>query len=197
MLRQIAIGVFLAVMAGPPAAEENLLVNGGFEQWSDGEVAGWRISELNADGWHTVNQRPSDEREEGRLAMTMPTPEFEPDGFVILVQPLPAEKIQLGRTMVVELDAKADGANQLHFVIAFDNRGTREKIRLQHPGNDAWEELRWMFDVPPTADPDSFVVEIFNKPGGSKPALVDDAQIYFEEIEPQYELPEKAAGHGE
>ncbi|MBI1320856.1 MAG: hypothetical protein GC168_18175 [Candidatus Hydrogenedens sp.] len=179
------------VCASVASAQENLVQNGGFEQWADAQPQAWSCSRKAGDGWEIAAVKPVEDAKEGRFAIELPNPETA-GGLTIIGQDISATGVKPGGTVIMRLWGKADASGQLHLVVGFDRKGERRKVRRVHSGSGQWEQVEWMFDLPENADPKSLRVEIMNKGGGKAPALVDQVELIFKELDAQFELPENA-----
>lgn len=112
--------------------------------------------------------------------------------MAILHQPILRDALIRQSTMRFELWGKAFAPLQLQAAVSFKTPTGQRKVRLMHKGSGDWELMETQFDIPKTADLNSFNVEIIVRPGGLEPAMVDAVKFWHEEIQPQYELPENA-----
>lgn len=182
-----------AVLAAPGIAiaqGENLVENSSFEQSSEGGFKPWQATAGGKSKWEPITLTASSDSKDGSVAIIIPSP---PEGDLAIVhQPIAGDMLAHESTMRFQLWGKGYASLQLQAIISFNTPGGQRKVRLMHQGSGDWELMETQFDIPKTADLNSFNVEIIVRPGGSEPAMVDDVKFWHEEIQPQYELPENA-----
>ena len=184
---RLLCGMLLCALTASAEAGDNLLENPGFE--AAGLLGPWKATAGGESKWAPFEPEKSPEAKEGKASLRIPAP---PEGDLAIVhQPIPAKALAHETTMHFTMWGRSDAALQLQAVISFNTPEGQRKVRVMHPGNGEWALMETLFDIPRTADLESFNVEIIVRPG-SGPVDVDEAQFWHEEIAPQYDLPENA-----
>ncbi len=182
--------VMLALPVVANAQGENLVSNGSFEESVNGEFPPWSATAGGVSKWLPFEPGRSADSKDGAMAITIPSP---PEGDMAIVhQSIPADALALESTMHFEAWGKSSMPLQLQVSVAFKTSAGPRKVRLMHRGTGDWALLESKFDIPKTADLNSFNVEIIVRPGSDTPAELDGVKLWHEEIKPQYDLPENA-----
>lgn len=164
-----------------PKLGKELVKNGSFENWKDGKPSDWVTAEVSGKVFKPASVSKSSDAAAGTASAQIPKGAKESD-CVILKQDLPAEGVQLGKTVHYSARIKASSANQAQVVLAFKKKvGEGRAARQTHTGSGKWEKLEESFIVPKDARPDSFIVTIYHRGQGKGDVLVDDVSVRFDE----------------
>jgi len=117
----------------------------------------------------------------GKAAVALHPPDA--GHWLCMAQPVEPYRIVLDRTVRFAARVKASQPDQVYVTLSFGRNGRRFKPTRIANGTGEWEELEWLFEVPPDADPSSFRFEILRKSGRPGEALVDDVSVRHVMIE--------------
>ena len=158
-----------------------LVQNGGFEEWQGGRPVAWQVNEGSGANWRAARPQQAAEACSGTRALDLPEPTG--DNFVVAAQGIDSAGIGLDRTLGFGACVKASAPDQVYVLLSFMRSDKRRKMTLKCPATGAWEDLYWLFEVPPDADPSSFRLQILRKPGRPGEVLVDQVSVRFVKIE--------------
>jgi len=161
--------------------KEEMLENGSFEEWNAGQPAAWEAVKGAGAAWREAGVARTPEARSGESAVLLAP--GEEDKWIGLTQKIDPEKMMVDRTLRFSAMVKAPRAEQVHVIVSFVRGGKRYSPKESYKGSGDWEEVLWLFEVPPEADPSSFRFEILRAPGSPGQVVVDDASATFVHVQ--------------
>jgi len=144
----------------------NIVQNGSFESWLEGELSGWRVP--------LGGVAPSNDATHGSTAVQLA---HRSDENSVIWQKIGAAEEILDQMVEVRLSAKASGPKSLGLNFYYEVDGKEYARSVNHPGDGLWHTIRYLIEVPANAEVDSFRILVTLRTSAETSAIIDNISV--------------------